>query len=120
VFEGGLLWGGYVEDSIQVNGNTHRQGLQAGKILPDGSADNSNLIKYRVYKIRRDWESLPVGPERNAYELDYYQWPVEDGAPWIDIDGDSIYTPGVDEPEFSGLHTISIYRSNWPSSKEGF
>jgi hypothetical protein len=50
--------------------------------LPDGSADNSNLIKYRVYKIRRDWESLPVGPERNAYELDYYQWPVEDGALW--------------------------------------
>ncbi|MCK4558324.1 MAG: hypothetical protein KAV45_00970 [Calditrichia bacterium] len=34
VFEEGLLWGGYVNDSIQVNGNTHRQGLQAGKILP--------------------------------------------------------------------------------------
>ena len=24
VFEEGLLWGGYVNDSIQVNGNTHR------------------------------------------------------------------------------------------------
>ena len=106
MFEEGLLWGGYVDDSIQVNGNTHRQGLQAGKILPDGSADNPDLPKYRVYKIRRDWESLPVGPERNSYELDYYQWPVEDGAPWIDIECDSIFTPGIDGPEFSGDETL--------------
>jgi hypothetical protein len=106
VFEEGLLWGGYVEDSIQVNGNAFRQGLQAGKILPDGTAGNPDLPKYRVYKIRRDWESLPVGPERNAYELDYYQWPVEDGATWIDINGNSIYTPGIDEPEFSGDETL--------------
>jgi hypothetical protein len=95
VFEEGLLWGGYVEDSIQVNGNAFRQGLQAGKILPDGTAGNPDLPKYRVYKI-----------ERNAYELDYYQWPVEDGATWIDINGNSIYTPGIDEPEFSGDETL--------------
>ena len=102
VWSDGLVWGGYVEDSLSVNGNAWKVGLQAGKILPDGTADNPDLSKYRVYKIRRDWESLPYGPERNAYELDYYDWPVEDGAPWIDIDGDSVYTPGVDEPDISG------------------
>jgi hypothetical protein len=102
VFQDGLLWGGYIDDSLHVNGSYFWQGLQAGKILPDGNADDPNLSKYRVYKIRKDWESLPYGPERNAYEIDYHEWPVGDGAPWIDLDGDSIYTPGVDEPKFSG------------------
>ena len=49
------------------------------------------MAKYRIYKIRKDWESLPHGPERNTYELDFYEWPVEDGAPWMDLNGDSIY-----------------------------
>ena len=107
----GLVWGGYVLDSIQVNGNTHRQGLQAGKILHDGTADNPNLPKYRVYKLTWDWETLPQGPERESYERDYNEWPVEDGAPWIDIDGDSMYTPGVDEPKIYG-HEMLWYVSN--------
>jgi len=101
-FEDGLVWSGFVNDSLQANGNNFRHGLQAGKILPDGSADNPDLPKYRVYNIRKDWESLPHGPERNAYEIDYYQWPVDDGAPWVDLDSDNIYTPGIDEPDFFG------------------
>ncbi|MGE5682247.1 MAG: T9SS type A sorting domain-containing protein [Bacillota bacterium] len=102
IFQDGLIWGGKVGREIRVNGNTHRQGLQAGKILADGRADDPSLAKYRVYKIRKDWALLPPGSERDKYEKDYNEWPVEDGAPWVDVNGDGIYTPGVDQPEFMG------------------
>jgi len=102
IFQDGLLFGGKYSDEIRVNGNTHRQGLQAGKILEDGTPDDPSKEKYRVYKIRRDWEKIPPGPKRNAYEKDYLEWPVEDGAPWIDKNNDGIYTVGIDEPEITG------------------
>ncbi len=70
IYEDGLVWGGKVNGEIRVNGNTHRQGLQAGKILLSGVADNPHDPRYRVYKIRDDWESLPPGEERDAYEKD--------------------------------------------------
>ena len=117
VFEDGLVWGGYVNDSIQVNGNTHLKGLQAGKILEDGSADDPNLSKYRVYKIRRNWETLPQGPERDAFERDYNEWPVEDGAPWIDVDGDGNYTPGIDEPQILGDEMLWYVSNDLDSSR---
>ena len=117
VFLEGLIWGGYVNDSIQVNGNSFRYGLQAGRILPDGSADNPDLTKYRVFKIKRDWELLPQGPERDVLERDYNEWPVEDGAPWVDNDGDSIYTPGIDEPEISGDELLWYVSNDLDSSR---
>ena len=40
----------------------------------------------------------PPGPERDQYETDYNEWPVEDGAPFNDINNDGIYTPGIDNP----------------------
>ena len=102
VFEDGLLWGGKVNGEIRVNGSTHRQGLQAGKILSTGVADDPDNPRYRVYKIRKGWEIYPEGDDRDAYERDFNEWPVEDGAPWVDINGDGIYTAGTDQPEFVG------------------
>jgi hypothetical protein len=102
IFEDGLIWGAIINGDTIVNGNTHRQGLQAGKILPSGTADDPNNPRYRVYKIRKGWEEIPHGPERDAYERDFYEWPVSDGAPWEDIDNDHIYSPGIDIPDFTG------------------
>jgi len=102
IFEDGLIWGGIVNNEIRVNGNTHRQGLQAGKILSEGIADDPDNPRYRIYRIRKDWEDFPGGPEREALERDYHEWPVEDGAPWVDVDGDGIYSPGIDTPDFTG------------------
>ena len=53
-----------------------------------GDADDPNLPKYRVYKILDGWENLPPGPIRDQYEQDYMEWPVQDGAPWVDVDGE--------------------------------
>ena len=102
IFEDGLIWGCKIGREIRVNGNTHRQGLEAGKILPNGQPDNPGDPRYRVYKIRKGWDSLPPGSERDEYEKDFNEWPVEDGAPWVDVDKDGVFTPGVDSPEFVG------------------
>ncbi len=98
----GLIWGGMVDTQLIVNGSTYLGRLNPGKILANGERDDSSLSKYRIYKIRKDWKELPDGSEKEALERDYYKWPVEDGAPWIDIDKDGKYTFGTDKPEFLG------------------
>ncbi len=98
VFEDGLVWAGLMNSDTVAGGSTYLQGLQAGKILENGTADDPNLPKYRVYKVLEGWENLPPGPERYLYEKDYNEWPAEDGAPFNDINNDGIYTPGIDNP----------------------
>jgi len=102
IFADGLIWGAKVGKEIRVNGATYRYGLQAGKILENGEADNPEDPRYRIFKIRKGFESLPPGEQRDDFQKDYDEWPVEDGAPWVDVDGDGIFTRGVDEPEFVG------------------
>jgi len=102
IFEDGLIWGTKIGREVRVNGNTHRQGLQAGKILPGGIADNAADLRYKVYKVRNGWELLPPGEAKDDYQADYNDWPVEDGAPWVDEDDDGVYTPGVDHPDYIG------------------
>jgi len=96
IFQDGMIWGAKVGREVRVNGSVYRHGLQAGKILANGEADNPNDGKYRVYKIRKGWEGLPPGPRRDAYEKDYNEWPIADGAPYVlDADGNKV-------PEFVG------------------
>jgi len=110
IFEDGLVFGGKVNGVVRVGGSTYRHGLQAGKILDNGLADDPNLDKYRIYKIRKDWENLDPTedlndngvPDISEYETDYNEWPVEDGAPWVDMNGDGLFTRGIDTPEFVG------------------
>ncbi|MFC2084176.1 T9SS type A sorting domain-containing protein [Bacteroidota bacterium] len=102
VFEDGLVFGGIVNEKIYVNGSTHRQGLQAGYILTNGQASNPDDPKNKIWKIRKDWQSLPEGKWKDQYEYDYNNWPGELGAPFIDTDGDGVFTSGIDEPNFIG------------------
>jgi len=101
IFTDGLIWGGRVGTEIRVGGATYRYGLQAGPIINGKPADPSDS-KYRIYKIIKGWESMPAGPERDRIAKDYNEWPVEDGAPWVDVDGDGVFTRGVDQPQFIG------------------
>jgi hypothetical protein len=117
VFEDGLIWGGKIDGQIRVNGTTHRQGLQAGKILSSGLADNPDNPTNRVYKIRKGWEDFPAGPERDAFEKDYQDWLVNDGAPWVDIDGDGVYSPGMDTPEFIGDEVLWYVANDLDTSR---
>ncbi len=120
IFEDGLVYGGKVNGQIRVNGNTYRQGLQAGKIISPGVADDPTLSKYRVYRIRRDWETLPPGQLREELEKDYNEWPVEDGAPWEDVDGDGIFSRGTDKPKFDGDEVLWYVANDLDSSRTHF
>lgn len=119
IFEDGLIFAGKVGREIRMNGNTHRQGLQAGIILPSGEADNPGLEKYRVYKIRKGWESLPPGPQRDSYEKDYNEWPIEDGAPYVDVNGDGKPSAG-DEPFFIGDEVLWYVANDLDASRSTF
>jgi len=120
IFEDGLIWGGIVDGDIRVGGNTWREGLQAGKILENGETDNPSLEKYRVYKIRKDWQNLPDGEEKNRYQKDYEQWPAEDGAPWIDVDKDGVFTKGIDQPKHEGDETLWFVSNDLDTSRSTF
>jgi len=119
VFEDGLIWGGVVNGDTMVGGSTYRHGLQAGVILSNGAADDPNLPKYRVYKVLDGWENLPPGPERDQYEMDYNEWPAEDGAPFNDINHDGIYTPGIDNP-YIGDETMWCVSNDLDPSRTTF
>ncbi|MBC8376286.1 MAG: T9SS type A sorting domain-containing protein [FCB group bacterium] len=52
-----------------------------------------NEAEYRLYHIRAG---------DNASTPDWIDWPVDQGAPWIDIDEDTMYNPDIDEPDVLG------------------
>jgi len=76
VFQSGLWIAGKVNGEIRTALSEYASEFQPGKILPDGTADDPTLPKYKVYSIYR-------GDQTSA---DYLNWPVEDGAP-IDAEG---------------------------------
>lgn len=106
IFQDGFLYGGVFEGEIRVGGTTHKGALSAGRMFEGGIPDDPFQEKYKIYKIIKDWELLPLGSERDRYEYDYFNWPVEDGAPWIDVDGDDIFTEGIDKPKIIGDQTL--------------
>ena len=119
-FEDGLIWGGYIGDSLYVNGSTYRQGLQAGKILSNGLADDPSLPKYRIYKIKKGWEELPPGPKKEKYQKDYEEWPGNDGAPFYDSNNDKIFTTGTDKPLFLGDEVLWCIMNDMDPSRTLF
>lgn len=96
IFEDGLMWGGQVNGEVRVGGSVYRHGLQAGPIdaLTQKAADPSDP-RYRVYKVRKDWDLLPPGSTREAFQKDYEEWPWEDGAPSEIVNGKHV-------PKFTG------------------
>ncbi len=104
VFQSGLIWGAKVEgdNQVQVGGSAYGTGLQAGKIVSAGFAEDPALTKNRIYRVRADVfpgasvdlssEAALEGKSASAlydqYILDWNEWPIADGAPyWIDVDG---------------------------------
>ncbi len=125
-YESGLLWGAKINGSatdIKVGGNAYVAGLQPGKILSPGVAESPDLPKNRIYRVRPDYktadltmesrdEGLPIAEVYNQYDLDWREWPWQDGAPFEDKDGDKIYNPDVDIPGVPGASQTIWYVAN--------
>jgi hypothetical protein len=136
-FEDGLVWACWQNGTLKANGSNYRHGLQAGKILPNGSADDPSLPKYRVYRVRPDigpatlwdaamkqkiqsqegdlthrFQSVADSAIYVQYIKDWNEWPASDGAPYSDVNGNGVYDPSVDIPGVPGADQTLWHVSN--------
>ena len=117
VYSDGLVWGGKVNGEIRVNGATYRYGLTPGYILPSGLPSDPTDVKARIFKLKKDWQMLPIGSERDRYEFNFLNWPVDVGAPWNDNNDDGVYTLGIDEPRIIGDETLFFVANDLDSAR---
>ncbi len=121
IFEDGIIWGGFVGNDAQprVGGQTYNTGTQGGRIISVGVAEDPGGDNVRIYKIRSDWETLSAGQVRqeaaealqipvgqvtegdiqdviNQYAIDWAAWPVDRGAPFVDVNDNGIYEPVIE------------------------
>ncbi|MCW9096712.1 MAG: hypothetical protein OQJ93_04925, partial [Ignavibacteriaceae bacterium] len=56
VYESGLLWGVKIpgDPQVRVGGSTNPEGLQGGKIISPGIAEDPNSSHVRIYRVRPD------------------------------------------------------------------
>lgn len=126
VYIDGFLWAGYVKDGqnteLRAGGYNYYNGLQAGWIEEDGTAQNP--ADARLWRIRPDWETADLKTEtaellgislesvteldtqvvRNRYEYDWTHWPWEHGAPYDDANGNG----KMDTHELRGVKGASL------------
>ncbi len=84
--------------------------FRPGRIMLDGLPEDYTLPQLRVYRV------LPLldSPVNN---VDYLEWPVDQGAPWIDVNSNGIWEPYVDKigiqwtkgPEYPDMITFYVY-----------
>lgn len=125
IYESGLLWGAKVgaDPQPRVGGSSYSSGLQAGKIISPGVAEDPSLPDNRIYRIRPDYRTGDLTSEiadegrsaseiRTAYEADWNEWPAADGAPYTDVDGNGTYDPKVDIPGVPGADQTVWFVAN--------
>jgi hypothetical protein len=142
VYQDGMLWGGIVNDGkvvrfedrdyrIRVGGSTYRSGLQPGRIITRGVAEDPEDPDVRIWRIRRDWQeadltqdaaehfSIPINcvthdqidEVRMQYQKDWNEWPWEKGAPFYDDNGNGIMDDG-EEPGLAYADQVVWYPAN--------
>jgi hypothetical protein len=118
IFSEGIVWGGKVYDGsspdVRVNGNTYGTGC----------APITRLFRVRPDYLTGDltsdaasFNNIPIGEVtetqiqalRDQYTLDWNEWPVNEGAPYEDVNNNSIYEPDEDIPGIpESLQTLFI------------
>lgn len=129
VYMSGLLWGVKIsgDPQVRVGGSTYREGLQGGKIISPGTAEDPNEPHVRIYRVRPDvypggpmvdlsWEASDEGKTeqeiRAQYELDWTEWRATDGAPFDDVDSNGVYDPNFDVPGIKGAAQTIWFTAN--------
>ncbi|MBA64491.1 MAG: hypothetical protein CMG55_01685 [Candidatus Marinimicrobia bacterium] len=104
VFASGVWYAGKVGGDLRCATAEYGPEMVAG---PYGS--NSSDAAYKIWKVNKS----DLGDPLASY--DFQNWPVADGAPWVDVDGDGVYSPmpgGTDHPEFLGDQVIWFVRND--------
>ncbi|MBZ0179482.1 MAG: T9SS type A sorting domain-containing protein [Melioribacteraceae bacterium] len=103
----GSVWGARQNDEIKIGGEDYfGSGLNFGPISSSINSSEYKLNKNRVYKITRNWESLPPGPRKDRFRIDYLEWPIVQGAPYIDRNRNNKFDFDIDLPKFIGDETL--------------
>jgi hypothetical protein len=106
---------------IRVNGSMYNTGLKAGKVLLDASGKiktsgySENYRTQQIWRVRKDFykgdlrgdaailrdisaenvTDAQMDADRAQYQHDWDHWPVDEGAPYDDVNGDGSYTPAT-------------------------
>ena len=106
---------------IRVNGSMYNTGLKAGKVLRDASGKiktsgySENYRTQQIWRVRKDFykgdlrgdaailrdisaenvTEAQMDADRAQYQHDWDHWPVDEGAPYDDVNGDGSYTPAT-------------------------
>ena len=94
IFQSALWLGATVNGETRVAIGDYTQDMGPGPWGGDPLA-----AVHRIYKVEKAMLASP------ADHADFQEWPVDFGAPWVDVDGDGAYSPlpfGPDHPEFVG------------------
>jgi hypothetical protein len=104
---------------IRVGGGTYGIGTRAGRVTGSGAtavAEDPSLPSVRIYRIRRDYDTMSeydlrrdaasvyetselfatasqMSAVKDQYAVDWANWPVERGAPFIDRNANGVYDP---------------------------
>ena len=84
----------------KVNGEIRTAaGDYSSELMPGPWGSDPGAAAHKFYKVSKSDLADPLSSE------DFQNWPAELGAPWVDVDGDGVYSPlpgGPDHPEFVG------------------
>ncbi len=105
VFTAGLWVGGlhHPTGTIRTACMDYAAEYQPGPLLEtfntttnDGTLPNNRAAdnKWRLYKINKTDIKNPGG------NVDYTDWPGDAGAPFVDVNGNGVWDPGIDQPKF--------------------
>ena len=100
IFQSGLWIIGVVNGEIRSAAAEYTSEYSPGSIIYDpqtlsrGVPNDPELSRYRIYKVQAGDDSDPSSP---AYNADYADWPVADGAPahdgeyFTDLNGNNVW-----------------------------
>ena len=94
IFQSALWMGATVDGTIRTIVGDYTQDMGPGPFGGDPLA-----AVHRIYKVSKSMLDDPAAHD------DFQNWPVDYGAPWVDVDGDGAWNPlpaGQDHPEFIG------------------
>ncbi len=105
----GLLIGGKVNGEIRVSGTSFKTSL-----VPNGDK--------KIYRVRRDYKTGNLSQEindgegteieiREKYEVDWFNWPANEGAPYDDKNKNGIYEAEIDIPGHPGSDQTIWFRA---------
>jgi hypothetical protein len=84
----------------KVNGEIRTAaGDYSSEMMPGPWGSDPGAAEHKFYKVSKSDLADPLNNE------DFQNWPTDLGAPWVDVDGDGVYSPlpgGPDHPEFVG------------------